>query len=967
MRFRESQFLLLAVLLLFFYGVAWGQLKNIGVPAIHNFMKSEYRAGAQNWQIGHDSRNFMYFANNDGLLEFDGAHWQLYTLPNRSIIRCLAIDENDRIYVGQQNDFGYMDPDSTGRLQYHSLLSLVDPKSRSFEEIWRIHLTDFGVVFQSYSHLFIYQNNRVFQVPLKNRLRFSFYVNGRLWVQDEVEGMKEYSQGRFYPLRGLESLVGKEVWAVLPASENRVLIATANSGVYLYNGQLLEAWNGQSNLFLMENQTFSARKFKDAYAFGTVQNGLLITDENGRIIQHINKKKGLQNNTILSIGTDRDDNLWLGLDNGIDYIDVSSPFTYLYHPEGLGATYSSLVYKGKLYVGTNHGLFVKEWPERGGLETEGFRLVPQTVGQIWYLGVHQGVLLCGHDNGTFIIEGETATRISREKGGWTFIEPKEAPDYLIGGNYNGLTLFRKTRDKRSWELVGPIKGFNESSKLMAQDKKGDIWMSHGFKGVFRIKLNQRLDSVISYDFYNSKNGLPSDIYVNLMTIHGNILFTNPGGIYTFNENTGKFERSAYYNSIFGQDNVDYIYEDPYNNIWFTAARVPGVLRFQEDGTYRKVTAPFDELSGRIIAGFQHIQVADAQNTFIALEDGLAHYSPTYQSLSDTMFQAYIREVVNLNDGGEIFPTARLEKAGGEVPSYRYKGNNLRFIFSSPDHRNLGKIKYSFFLENYSSGWSSWSSEPVCEFMNLREGFYTFRLKALNAAGEESNISSFSFYIRPPWYRSVLAYIGYGILALAFIGLSVWFVLFRIRISRRKERLKHLNEYRQKLQQYQREALISEKEIIKLKNEQLHGKMIHLDKELANQTMNIVHKNKFLGKLKSEMKSILEQTTDSSVKPRISMLISRIDREFDDKRQNELFETYFDEVHEEFFKRLSEKFPMLTPREQKLCAYIKMNISSKEMAVLMNISLRGVEISRYRLRKKLGIERDTQLSAFIASI
>jgi DNA-binding CsgD family transcriptional regulator len=213
----------------------------------------------------------------------------------------------------------------------------------------------------------------------------------------------------------------------------------------------------------------------------------------------------------------------------------------------------------------------------------------------------------------------------------------------------------------------------------------------------------------------------------------------------------------------------------------------------------------------------------------------------------------------------------------------------------------------------------------------------------------------------------LAYIGYGILALAFIGLSVWFVLFRIRISRRKERLKHLNEYRQKLQQYQREALISEKEIIKLKNEQLHGKMIHLDKELANQTMNIVHKNKFLGKLKSEMKSILEQTTDSSVKPRISMLISRIDREFDDKRQNELFETYFDEVHEEFFKRLSEKFPMLTPREQKLCAYIKMNISSKEMAVLMNISLRGVEISRYRLRKKLGIERDTQLSAFIASI
>ena len=103
---------------------ASAEIINVGVPYIHNFLKNEYKAGTQNWQIERNSKNFMYFANNNGLLEFDGAHWQLYGLPNPSIIRCLKIDSNDRIYIGQQNDFGYFEPDVTGQMKYHSLLNL---------------------------------------------------------------------------------------------------------------------------------------------------------------------------------------------------------------------------------------------------------------------------------------------------------------------------------------------------------------------------------------------------------------------------------------------------------------------------------------------------------------------------------------------------------------------------------------------------------------------------------------------------------------------------------------------------------------------------------------------------------------------------------------------------------------------------------------------------------------------------
>ncbi|MGQ8337387.1 triple tyrosine motif-containing protein [Sunxiuqinia sp. A32] len=960
---------IILVISLLVSGFSFAQLKNVGVPDIQNFTKKEYEASTQNWQIEKNSKNFMYFANNSGLLEYDGAQWHLYSLPNQSIIRSIKVDENDRIYIGQQNDFGYMEADDKGELQYHSLKDLVPAEDRNFEEIWRIHITNFGVVFQSYTHLFIYRDGHIFQAKVKNRLRFSFYVNGQLWVQDEVEGLQEYRQGQFHILSGFNLLNNKEIWSILPIYNNRVLIGTANNGVYIHNGESVTPWKGEANDFLINNQIFSATKFKDVYyAFGTIQNGLMITDETGKIIQHINKKKGLQNNTILSIGTDQDENIWLGLDNGIDYIDINSPFTFMYDTEGLGSTYTSLVHDGKLYVGTNHGLFVKDWPEKLEIDEKGFRLIPKTVGQVWYLGVHHHVILCGHDNGAYVINDEAATQISDIKGGWIFMEPIQNDNYLIGGNYSGLTLFKLTEDQKSYEFVGQIKGFDESSKLIAQDENGVLWMSHGFKGVFEITLNEQLDSVTNYVFHNSKDGLPDDIYNNLMVIGTNILYATPSGIYVYNEREKQFERSAYYNNIFGENNsVDYLVEDQYGNIWFTDQGIPGVLRFQEDGTYTKVIAPFEKLSGRIIAGFQHINVVDMQNTFITLEDGLAHYTPSYQSGNDIPFKTFLREIINQNDGKAFYPAL----VKGEIPidslTFNFKGNNLKFTYSSPDYKNNDKIRYSYFLENYNSEWTDWSEEASCDFMNLKEGEYIFKVKAINPYGNESTVAALPFYIQPPWYRSILAYIMYTLSGLILIGLLIWWVYHRMQVSRRQERLKHLQEYRKKVQHFQREALISEKEIIKLRNDQLRGKMIHLDKELANQTMSLVQKNKFMGKLKSELRSLQGQVSDSSLKSKISLIINRIDKEFDDKKQKELFETYFDEVHEDFFKRLSEKFPSLTPREQKLCAYIKMNISTKEIATLQNISVRGIEISRYRLRKKLNIDRDTNLGTFISNI
>jgi hypothetical protein len=194
-----------------------------------------------------------------------------------------------------------------------------------------------------------------------------------------------------------------------------------------------------------------------------------------------------------------------------------------------------------------------------------------------------------------------------------------------------------------------------------------------------------------------------------------------------------------------------------------------------------------------------------------------------------------------------------------------------------------------------------------------------------------------------------------------------YVRYRIDLSKKKDRLKYQLEMKKREEELLLHKVIAEKEIAQLKNEKLSNEMIHRDKELANQTMNIIQKNKLLMKLKDELRNISKNADSQQFKSKLASITKRLDKEIDSKQQNIIFETYFDEVHEEFFIKLKHKFPGITTKEMRLCAYIKMNLTSKEIAALLNISDRGVEISRYRLRKKLELPRETYMPDFLNSL
>ena len=132
------RYLIVCVLVFTVFASSRAGIKNVGLPFITNYKREVYNAGTQNWSITEDERGFIYFANNDGLLEYDGTSWTIYPISNNSIIRSVCKGEDGRIYAGAFDEFGYFSPGADGKLDYYSLSDELSEKHKDLGEIWQV-------------------------------------------------------------------------------------------------------------------------------------------------------------------------------------------------------------------------------------------------------------------------------------------------------------------------------------------------------------------------------------------------------------------------------------------------------------------------------------------------------------------------------------------------------------------------------------------------------------------------------------------------------------------------------------------------------------------------------------------------------------------------------------------------------------------------------------------------------------
>jgi ligand-binding sensor domain-containing protein/DNA-binding CsgD family transcriptional regulator len=951
-------------------GIIRGQ-NTIALPQIVNYPKDVYQAGTQSWDITQDRNGILYFANNSGLLTFNGHYWHRYTMPNETIVRSVQVAASGKVFVGAQDEIGYFFPGTNGELAYTSLKNLIPAADRNFADVWDISIIGDQVFFRAEDKIFLYKDQTIAVYHATSEWRFMGNVGEDLFAQDKARGLMRFREGRWEPLRQPFGGPDTLVTALLPYGKDTLLIGTNRHGLYLMTGDRVTRKKTQADGWLENNRIYSGSLAgENNFAIGTASGGCMILSKDGRVIQTLSRLEGIQNNNVLSLFLDKDHNIWMGLDNGIDFVAYNNAITHIFPDQNNQvAGYAARIYQGKLFLGTSDGLYSVplDFREKDLAFSKGnFAQVKGTNGQVWNLSEVNGQLLMGHHEGAFVIHGNAATPLLPGVGSWLFAPLSSvypSPEVIVG-TYSGVSLL--DYQGGAFHPQGKLPGLSESLRFLAIDNDNRIWTSHPYRGVFRIDLAPDHRSFTAR-LYTAKDGLPSDLNNYVYRVKNRVVVATEKGIFEYDPVHDRFVLSEFMESIFHRQNVRYLREDDNGNIWFISKERVGIVDYRKpaDGNPYSIVY-FPELTGETVGGFEFLYPYNDENVFISFDKGFFHlnYSRYLQSKPGlSVMIGQVRTTAHKDSllfGGYFTNGDQVADAQTAIAHLPNAVNSFHFEYASPLYEQTDNITYSYQLTGFDKGWSDWTRKTEKDYTNLPAGTYTFQVKARNNLGNESRVASYTFTVEPAWYQSVWAYIGYILLLFGILYLVSRYQ--RQKFARQEQKYEEEQDRLRYLHQLELQA--NEKEIVQLKNEKLESDVNFKNKELASVTMHLVQRGKLLSNIKEDLVRLQRHIDNPTGAQEFKKVIRLLNDDESNEEDWEHFSIHFDQVHSNFLANLKGRYPTLTSTDLKLCAYLRMNLSSKEIAQLMNISLRGVEISRYRLRKKLNVPTDANLYDYL---
>ena len=903
---------IITILLLTCIGVISQEL-----PPIQSFSSNIYKGGNQNWSITQDDNRNMYFANNDGLLRFDGNHWQLFPSPNKSILRSVHY-ANKFIYTGSYMDFGYWKYLQTGELVYTSIVNELEFEMIEDEQVWNIFDYKQFVIFQTLNRLIIYNflNKQTQIVSSDDNILKAFLINNDIYFQSSNKSIYMVSEGNQKKLIDGNDIQDLTVVNIFNNEDGIYFISDKKGFFQIKNEKIVPTLKNSFHI-LNNSLIYSAVKTKsENYVLGSVMDGILIFDKKGNLVFNYTSRQGLANHTGLSTFVDNEDNLWAGLDNGIAYLQLNSPIRIYKDSNGsLGTIYAASLYNGELYLGTNQGLYKKKYPSNSN-----FSPVSGLEGQVWNLKQIDGKLFCGHDSGMFIIDNGKVTRIFDKIGTWDYRLLEN--NLILAGTYDGLHIIEKNGG--NWKHKTKIQRFDISSRFFEISKDKTILISHEYKGVFKIKLNIDNYQIDHTDLLIDGQSL----YSSLSSLGNSIYFMSNEGFYYYDYENEQFLKNNQITNLI--KDLSFLSGKMVNtndkNLWlFGPNSIIKLEKNQFSNEFIVEKFPVNQSLRSGLIGFENIISLDNLSHLLGSSQG---YIVLNQRITQNAPEINL-SINSIAAKDKDKNAIRLDLNLDEELSYDF--NSLEFLISIPDYSNTNEIEFQHKLEGYNDEWSSWNNDAKIVFSNLDPGNYELFIRA-QIGNDIMSTKSYSFKIANPWYLSSLAYIFYSILFIAISLIINW--SYTKYYTSQQEKIISANAKKLELIEYK-----NKEEMMRLRNSNLQESVESKNRELAAATMATIKNNKFLQQIIDDLKSL--KSIDE-----INSVLVTIKRNLDKGDDWKFFEDAFNNADQNFLKNLKKLHPNLTRSDLKLCAYLRLNLSTKEIAPLFGISVRSVEIKRY---------------------
>ena len=916
-------------------------------PIVRNYSVSDYNAGIQNWAIAQDERGVMYFGNNSGLLEFDGSAWRLYELPTKGIVRAIYISEDGRIYVGSYEEFGYFVRTPYDTLEYHSLKNKVKDFAFHNDEIWDIACVQGEIVFQSFGSLFFYNGNSVEGIRMKNLPLNLFQVGNTFYSQRINGGLCVFSDRKMEELIPRKVFGNSDVLAGLPYDDAVLMLTRNQGGFLLYRDGRVEKWETECDDIFRKHTINRAVMTKDScYVVGTISDGIYALDKKGKLIWKVNTDNKLQNNTVLKLYCDDDNNIWTALDEGIAYIHNNS-LIYYYEPpfRKIGMVYDVLVRENEAYIASNQGLY---WLKDGKAE-----LVPGLEEQAWFVDEWGKQIFCGHNKGTFLISGLKSKQVADAKGGMCMekIELKEQ-SFLLEGTYALLNLYTETASGEYY-FTRSLRGFSHMIRHIEVDHQGNIWAKHLRNGLYRFRIDPDMKLVKDVRKYESLGEVEGGSFT-LFKINGRVVFSNGEYFYTYEDMTDSIVPYETMNEQLAElREIKTVSRASGDRYWFVGDRTVYLVKCAINTFDIELRIPYSLFDGLAVEERGSVAYDKRNNhSYLCLNNAIARI----ETDSSSLYKSRVKRSLWISGMRAIDEFSGERKTLVAQPGVRVESefNTVSFTLCYPVYSDYTyKVRYK--LDGYSEQWVPSGRSLQKMYARLPYGNYIFQAEIYNTDRVLASVE-LPFEILSPWYLSYWAVGSYILAGLCLLAL-LQYLVYRF-VKKKKDRVIE----RQRVA-HQAELERQEKKIVELEKEQLEADLRFKSKELSSVVMTNIAHQEFLNSLKEEIQR--QKLSGQYGRKNLDKLLTLVNSNIvSDKENWTMFQANFDRIHENFFRNLKLQYTDLTSGDLRFCALLRLNMPTKEISKLLNISTRGVDAARYRLRKKFNLLPEESLTDFL---